>query len=307
MKQILVIGSLNTETSETRAISETASFVKQAIEQYGQHTADVFFCHLDDLGYVVKGIGDHMMIDIRNSRDLAEYDLVILRGKLAANINLVSTASQYLHLKGIAHVNTAYGSRRAIGKVPQLYNMAELGMPVPYTVSAQAKYLPSLLEEHLTYPVVVKDVKGAHGSHNYLVNNRDELDQILSKNQDITFMAQQFIPNQGDYRVLIVGDAVTLIHRQSQGESHLNNTSVGGKATLLEASALDPKIIEQSKRFAEFCGYEIAGVDVIQSQENGAHYFLEINSQPQLQTGAFVDEKQAMVGKYFSQLLDGSA
>lgn len=307
MKKVLVIGSLSTQSAETRAIADTAEFVKQAIEKSGIAKIDVFYCHLDDLGYIISGANGSKMPDLRNNRDLAEYDLVFFRGKLAGNINLAATASQYLRFNNIPHVNTAYGSRRAIGKLPQLYNMVALDMPVPSTVSAKAQYLPSLIERHLTFPVIVKDVQGAHGSHNYLIKDSQELNRILAQNPDIDFMAQEFIPNEGDYRVLIVGDKVTLIYRQSAGKSHLNNTSVGGKATLADLDTLDPKIIEQSKLISKFCEYEISGVDVIVNQENGSYYFLEINSQPQLQTGAFVEEKKALLGQFFNQLLDQSA
>lgn len=303
MKKVLVLGSLSTQANETRAIAGIASFVEQAVGTYSSNKVNAYFCHFDDLGYIVRGVHDYEIVDLRNKRDLAEYDLVFFRGKIAGNVNLASIAGQYLRFKNTPHVNTAYGDRRAIGKIPQLYNMAELGMPVPSTVSAKSEFLRRLVEEHLAYPIIVKDVKGSHGSHNYLVHDGDQLDEILAQNPALDFMAQKFIPNEGDYRVLIIGESVAIIHRKSSGDSHLNNTSVGGTATLADAGTLSPDIIEQSKRFAKQCGYEIAGVDVIVNETDGSYYFLEINSQPQLQTGAFLAEKQDMMGKFFNQLL----
>ena len=126
---------------------------------------------------------------------------------------------------------------------------------------------------------------------------------ILQKQPDLQFMAQEFIANQGDFRVLLMGPEVAIIHRQSQGDSHLNNTSVGGQATLIPTNDFPTEVIEESRKFAELCEYEISGVDVIFDSSTNKHYFLEINSQPQLMTGAEVPLKSHMLCSYFSQVL----
>jgi D-alanine-D-alanine ligase-like ATP-grasp enzyme len=45
-----------------------------------------------------------------------------------------------------------------------------------------------------------------------------------------------------------------------------------------------------------------AGVDVMQNKETGKYYFLEVNMQPQLTTGALLKEKQALLVDFFSGL-----
>jgi len=46
----------------------------------------------------------------------------------------------------------------------------------------------------------------------------------------------------------------------------------------------------------------ISGVDVIVDKNTNKHYFLEVNSQPQLMSGAFVEEKAQLVADYFDSL-----
>lgn len=301
MKKILVIGSAKTDEVEKQSLQNMVAFIQGSLKDKDQFS--VFGCHLDEISYVTSNNGVEIC-DLRNERELAEYDLVYFRGKLRAYINDVALISSYLDAKGITFLTSAYKNRRATGKVPQMFQLQLLGFPIPYSVSASAGYLPELIDEHLTYPVILKDMHGGHGNDNYLVKNKDELQSILKDRTVVRFIAQEFIPNDGDYRVLIIGEETAIIHRKGSDDSHLNNTSQGGTATLVGVSEFPKEIVEQARIYAAECQYEIAGVDAIIDKNTGKHYFLEINSQPQLMTGAFVEKKQEMIGKYFKQLLD---
>jgi glutathione synthase/RimK-type ligase-like ATP-grasp enzyme len=300
-KNVLVLGSLSTDPGEDQALDTMTQFMGAALrtEETG---IQVFLCHIDELGFVANN-DMAGIFDFHNDRELTGYDLVFFRGKLRAAINDVSLVSYFLQKQDIPSVNSAYSNRRATGKVPQMFQVRDLGLPIPYTVSAASKYLPGLIASHLSYPVVVKDIHGGHGHDNYLVSDEEQLREILDGSPEIRFMAQQFIPNDCDYRVLIVGPKELIIKRQAVGESHLNNTSQGGNATLVDPAGFPAEIVAEARRFAESCSYEIAGVDVVMDKETGAHYYLEINSQPQVATGAFVPEKTEMVGEYFRGIL----
>lgn len=279
------------------------NYVKDA---FGDADVEVFSCHLDQVGYVISAELTSIT-DLQNNRDLKDYNLVFFRGELATLINVASTIAQYLEQHNVPHVNTAYSKRRPVGKLLQMMRLVQLGLPIPKTVCSSASHLHKLIEENLSYPAIVKDLKGAHGNNNYLVKDAAELTQILQKQPDVEFMAQQFIPNEGDYRVLLVGSQTAIIHRRSQGDSHLNNTSVGGQATLIPTADFPAEVIAESRKFAADFDYEISGVDVIFDSTTNDHYYLEINSQPQLMTGAEVELKKQMLKTYFSELLDQSA
>ena len=151
--------------------------------------------------------------------------------------------------------------------------------------------------------MVVKDKHGGHGNDNYFVQDSAELATILAKNPQIRFIAQEFIPNDRDYRILLAGSQALIIERRGQAGSHLNNTSQGGTATLIDPDDFPAELVEAARAYATWCQYEIAGVDVVMNVETGKYYFLEINSQPQIVTGAFVPEKQQLIGQYLRQLL----
>ncbi|MDL2362966.1 MAG: ATP-grasp domain-containing protein [Patescibacteria group bacterium] len=300
MKRILVIGSSKKDTNETAVVEAMAAYSHKAIGSDIVSRAD--FCHLDEIGYVIQN-DSVQLFNMRDSLDLSEYDLVWFRGKLASAINIAATASQYLQAKGIPTVNTAYANRRAVGKIAQMCQLVDMNLPIPKTVSASVKYLPDLIEKHLSYPAIVKDVKGAHGNNNYLVASKDELLSILHGNEHMDFMAQEFIENDGDYRVLLVGNQTMIIKRKGIDGSHLNNTSQGATASIIPLDEFPAEVVRDARIFAKACEYEIAGVDVIFDKNTNKHYFLEINSQPQLASGVFLDEKSAMLGTYFRNLL----
>ena len=158
-KKILVLGSLSTDAGEDAALETMRAFMAEAL-QAAENDINVYFCHVDQLGFVVHNQSSDIF-DLRNNANLHEYDLVFFRGKLRASINDVSLVSYYLQKTGVPSLNTAYANRRATGKVPQMFQMHDMGMPIPFSVSASNEYLPELIEMHLTYPIVVKDIPAA--------------------------------------------------------------------------------------------------------------------------------------------------
>lgn len=304
-KKVLIIGSVSTDQPEIAAKEQMVDYITKAFDLVDM-PAEVFGCFLDEVGYIVND--DNAQIrDLRNNKQLHEYDLVYFRGKLRSHINDAALIADFLSDKHTKVLTSAYKNRRATGKVPQMYQLQKLGYPIPYSVSASAKYLPDLIRDHLTYPIILKDMHGGHGNDNYLVEDETKLIKILADRSEVRFIAQEFIKNDGDYRILCMGEKTLVILRKGSADSHLNNTSQGAHAELVELEDFPAHIVEQARNYATNCQYEIAGVDVMFAQGTDKHYFLEINSQPQLMTGAFVEQKQQMLGEYFSELLDQKA
>ena len=111
-------------------------------------------------------------------------------------------------------------------------------------------------------------------------------------------LAQKYHQNDSDYRVLVMGDLKPLVMKRTAASgSHLNNTSQGAKA---ELSNLPKHLLEQSQSLAKELKMTIAGVDILKDKTTGEMLFLEINSQPQLLSGAYVSDKK----KLFNDLLD---
>jgi RimK family alpha-L-glutamate ligase len=101
----------------------------------------------------------------------------------------------------------------------------------------------------------------------FKADNIEELEKLVrdlrksETEEGKRYMLQEFIANDGDYRVLVLGKKVLgVMKRSSQSvEEFKNNYSVGGK---VEVATLPQNILDLAVKAAEVCGLAVAGVDV---------------------------------------------
>lgn len=292
MKKILVVGSRHNQPGEEENLNRYEEFFQAAASKNVQ----VSHALLDDL---IFDISPHKfsIYDSANKHELSEYQLIILRGKLRNELDLVFAISHYAFINKVKFFND-YRNPRSISKLAQAVFFYTEIMAFPRTIYASKAQINKLISKGaLPLPFIYKSKLGAHGEDNFLIRSLDQLRKVKSNGM----IAQRYIPNDGDYRILIVGDEHLIIRRRASAGSHLNNTSKGGSAELVEN--FDDSIINDAMKLAKKANMVAAGVDVIVDQEDGSHYFLEINSQPQLMSGAFLAEKRKMTSKLLSALL----
>lgn len=297
MKTILVIGGRTTDDHETEMMNEYAQYFVEDVANVEAKSV-----HFDQLSFVVAP-GEFTIRDEKNQHELSEYDLIIFRGKIRANSELAYCISRYCDLNGIRFFND-YTPYRPASKLSQAVTFFELGARFAKTVYSlkQELFRESALRE-LSFPMIVKDSYGAHGNNNYLVRNEAELDNVLVNANDVKYIAQEFFPNDCDYRVLCIGEERLVIRRKAQDDTHLNNTSQGGSAEIVSPDFFAPGVLEIATQIAQKLHMGIAGVDLLYNEQTGDFSFLEVNSQPQLSTGAFPEEKRAVVSRYIASLL----
>lgn len=293
MKRALILGGLQSDTNP-----QTEYAAKFSLLMPDCYFREVRFDHL----VFSISTDKFSIVDARSGEELSAFDLIIFRGKIRKSSGLAYVVSHYCDNTGTNFFND-YSNYRPSSKLAQAVLFYELKVPFIETYySANPAYLKDIVGKELTYPIILKDSYGSHGFNNYLVANEKEFDDITVKNPEIQFIAQRFYANSGDYRVLVVGDLQPLqIWRQATGDSHLNNTSQGGTGTLVDE--LSASVIEDAKRVADKLKMSVAGVDLLKSSDSGNLLFLEVNSQPQLLSGAFVEEKAEILSQYISQQL----
>ena len=292
MSKILVVGSQHAQPGEEQNLSNYREYLQAAAGENVQ----VCRAMLDDL---TVDIAPHKfsVYDNVNESELSEYSLIIIRGMLRSEIDVVYCISEYANLNRIPCVND-YRSAHSVSKLAQAVVFYKEDLSFPRTIYAAKENLKEIVSQGLlSTPFIYKDKFGSHGSQNYLVDSIEKLGSITPDKM----LAQEYIPNDGDYRVLIIGDKHLVIRRKSTGGSHLNNTSQGGTAELAED--FSPEIIKHCRQVASKRGMRIAGVDVVINRDNQKYFFLEINSQPQIKTGAFVAEKQRLISELVKSLL----
>lgn len=299
---ILILGAAFPITHEDRAYyDQYVAYFENVVAPRNPDTT-VKTAMLEEL-LISVGDGSIEMYDTRNQHSLDEYQVIILRGHgFPSYMDVVGTLTEYSKLHAIKLINK-FEVIRNTSKLMQATQFFIHHIPV-----AKTFYINDALMEHQElarwqFPSIMKATVGSHGNDNYVVKSFDEVAIIIAKDPKKRFVLQRFVPNDGDYRVLIIGDEVMVIGRSAVEGSHLNNTSQGGVATLVDVSELPDGVIEKSREIMEAYGMSFAGVDVLIDKETGEYSFLEVNAQPQLMTGAFVEKKKEALGVYLSSLL----
>ena len=237
--------------------------------------------------------------------DLKDFDLVVIRhiGKMTVEAHAIT---QYCENFGIKYTDECLNRLLLDNKISTQFLLWFAGVKNwPHTFYGNLTEMKRRFNE-FGGKAILKDNEGSKGRLNFLVESIDEIQKIHDENPDTRFVLQEFIPNNGDLRVLILGDKPALvIGRKSGGDSHLNNTSQGGSSEIIPLKTVSDEILEISKMAAKITKLQVAGVDIMTDSRNNDIYLLEVNNAPQISSGSFVEEKTEEYIKMIKK--DGSA
>lgn len=299
--RILLIGNRETSPTGETYFKQYVDFIEQAVAK-SEGQIEVAFTLFSDL-YIGVGDGKFTIFDTRNGQDLRESDVLLLRGaRYRQYYDVVKAISLYAREHNSLAIND-YSEVRDSSKLTQALQFHEVGLPVAYSVYANEAVLTGKHPLEIDFPCIMKATFASHGDDNHLISSLQEAVDIQARSPEKWFVLQRFVPNDGDFRLLIIGEEVVVIHRAPAEGSHLNNTSRGGTANLKQADVVPPAIIAGAKRLMEHLQMAIAGADVLADKQTGEFYFLELNAQPQLMTGAYTDTKAQMLSKYFERIM----
>ena len=266
------------------------------------HEARFDVAMYEDLMYVIQPEGGKIVHSV-TGEDIASYNLVYQRRWEDKQDQSLACAI-YLKHKGVPFVDSESYNNSSKNKLTQAWRFWEAGLPHPKTVcfgstQAQQRLLDNLESLPLDFPLIAKELNGFGGNNNYLVHTVEELSAVFLKNPDMRFILQEYIPNKGDYRVIVYGDRVGLAIKRVAAEGmHTNNSSQGGRGELVAVDDVPANILDDSVKAATLLGREVAGVDVVVHEKTGKHYFFEVNRCPQIETGLFVKEKADTLADY---------
>lgn len=282
-KILIVFARHGSDTS-----TKFGGFVKRLRNNGGFAYADVDYVALEDLRFRIIDATHTEVVDPVRGIDLAQYAFVYFKSWQSMP-ELAAAAAAYLEACGIPYVDRQV-RHEYVAKTTNYMQMWAQGVPVPATVWGSREVMLGYLESpDVTYPLIIKAVHGQKGKDNYLVDTKEAASTIISESA-VEMLIQQFIPNSGDYRIGVYGNRARWgIYRRSGGESHLNNTSAGATAELLDMGQVDSRILEVAEKAARACDLSISGVDVVQDATTGALYVFEANQGSQIVTGAFAD------------------
>ena len=240
--------------------------------------------------------GENTSIRIRETNeDLTDFDAVVCISTPKHDlIDIYSSIGCYCRKNHIKMIDDTFTNTS--GKLYEMWRFYENDIPVPKTAYGSIDFLKEQLEKFGGIGIL-KATRSKKGGGVFLVKSDDEIDAILNTDESrFGYILQNFIENDGDYRVITIGFEPKLaILRSSGGKDYRNNTSLGGSAKIIE---LDEELSNIAANAAKATDIKFAGVDIIEDKNTGERFVLEINRTPQFATGTFTDEKYNVLKDY---------
>ncbi len=211
------------------------------------------------------------------------FDAVIVRGigrSISPEIlEYRYTLLELLEKDNIYVINPAHSIRVARNKLSATMKLDECGLPTPETLVTENP-AAALRAVKVFNRAVIKPLMGSLGLGSFLADGVDTAYYVVNLLAELNqpLYIQKYIDkrNNRDIRVFVVdGEVAAAIYRYAEGWK--SNIAQGAKPAPAD---LDNHIAGLAVRAAACIGLLYAGIDIVESTENGRVYILEANASP---------------------------
>lgn len=233
----------------------------------------------EDINPVFDTYQNIYMIDdslYQNGFDIKNYNFVFF-GFISKDKVIQGIVENYLLKHKVPYIKYG-GSNNKLNDLSLIRNLGLNYIPTLITSSINESIL-SIVEKEFQYPVVVKHPHLQKGAGVSLVNSKKELLSKFRYNMS-PLLIQQFIENDGDYRIIIFKNKLLLsAKRQKTNEDEFrNNIALGGKISNETPPLEIVKMCEYVSTKINFS--DVLGFDIIQDKKSNTYYIMEINTGP---------------------------
>ena len=205
--------------------------------------------------------------------------------RIGASYTFYGTAVvRQFEMAEIFTLNSSDGISRSRDKLRSMQILSRAGVGLPTTSFAHSiQDVNGLLDVVGGTPVVIKLLEGTQGLGVVLAETKKAAESVIGafRQLDANILVQQFIKEAAgaDIRALVVGGKViAAMRRQGAPGDFRSNLHRGGSAEMIK---LTPSERSTAVRAAKALGLNVAGVDMVQSEEGPM--VLEVNSSPGLE------------------------
>ncbi len=188
----------------------------------------------------------------------------------------------HVYSQGVSIINNALlDDMFVIDKIGQTYAVTRKGIRTPHTIiKTNATY--NDVTRILGPSFIMKATIGSCGTKVFLIHDTHSFEEARQKLHGAEALYQSHIPNDGDYRVHVVGGRAVCVYKRVPTKDNFKaNVAQGGTMEMIH----DTKLYRALCVFAEkvctaFRGCDIVGVDIMQHADTKELYFIEINATP---------------------------
>lgn len=217
-----------------------------------------------------------------NGVNLKKFNCVYFR-MVRENKNFAFIISRLAKKYRIKYFDKLYEQTAGSTKLIQTFLLAEKGISVPrtyYSPEYSAKKISTAIK-FLKFPIVIKKCNTSQGRGVFLAKNKKDLIQKLSKIKGKEAILQEYIENDFDYRILVLGSRVAVAEKKirTSKTDFRSNIRLGAEEKFLPLLEVSEKIKNIAREAARTTNVQIAGVDVVMDKK-GKLFIFEVNSTP---------------------------
>lgn len=147
-----------------------------------------------------------------------------------------------------------------------------------------------------TYPVILKfDQHGRQGMGTFLLRGPGDMDkvrEVLEKRKEedagytglgTDWLLQEYIPNDGDYRAVVVGDTCLGIYKRRPKKQRLVQSASNGKPRRFKNNRFPRDMGDMAVMAAQTLGITVCGLDMVRHAPTGEPVLIEANEAPAFQ------------------------
>lgn len=208
---------------------------------------------------------------------LKNYQLIFFR--TVGDFSDAATAvANYCELNKIQYFDKSFINTNSNSKLVQScrFITAKLNFPKTLYLGSNPRSLKKILLKNMGVPLIAKTIAGSKGNNIFLLKTPRQIKKFLKNKLLPKIIFQEFIPNEFDWRIVIMGkDVVSTEKRIRNAKEFRNNVCLGAKEIFCPAPK---KIVALAKKAAKIMDLTICGVDIIESSKK--FYLLEANRSP---------------------------
>jgi RimK family alpha-L-glutamate ligase len=218
-----------------------------------------------------------------NGTELKKYDYIWIQSGWKTT-HMAYLLHIYLEYLVIPHNKTNVHNT----KLSDLFFLASNNIPVPNTFFRNGLMVDStdieIIKNICKFPCIYKTYLGSLGSGVHLIESEEYIKQtIKAKKKYNRYVFQEYIPNDFDYRVVVVnGKASSVSKRTRVGDEYRNNVALGADEEFIDISETPQSVLDIAIESAKALKLKWTGVDVITDKKTSLNYILEVNRRPGL-------------------------
>ncbi len=240
---------------------------------------------------------NRQLVALANGQDLAQFGLFYFRavGDRNENLPLLLEYAQKRQIRVVDQYLTRLGGAMRKRKSNEAVLLQAAGVSYPRSVFVADHQLLAKLAAKWPKPLILKNTAGRHGTGTFWIRCQEDLEKALLGRRRANFLLQEYIPNDGDYRLFIIGYRVVAGFKRQPKEAKLILNRSQGSSVALEKVPV--KVKAEAEKAARALGVGIAGVDLVVDQRWRQPVVIEVNQAPEFR----VMEKRT--GKNIARLI----